>query len=81
MRKGLLYAWPISGRSARDFTESPSVYVHVEGLSDDTQNGAVHFQSGSAHSLESERRAEGFTLLSVAGSHEKSALVCALNSG
>lgn len=37
LRKGLLYAWPISGRSARNFKESPSVYVQSEGLSEDIQ--------------------------------------------
>lgn len=33
--------------------EASSVDVHSEGLSDDIQNGAVHFQSGCGHSLES----------------------------
>lgn len=63
-------AWPISGRSARNVKESPSVYVQSEGLSDDIQNGGVHFQSGSEHSLDSELksvhrakgRVEGFPL-------------------
>lgn len=54
LRKGLLYAWPISGRSARNVKASPSVYVQSKGLSHDMQNGGVHFQSGSEHSLDSE---------------------------
>lgn len=66
------------------------MYVHSEGLADDIQTGAVHFQSGSGHSLESglksvhraKDRVEGFTPINIAGSlvSEKDVLPSALTS-
>lgn len=64
--------------------KAPQCYVHIEGLSDDIQNGAEHCQSRSEHSLESElksvhrAKAELRVLLfpiSVAGSDEKGILL------